>query len=137
MADGKGVIGQFTEETGEVLKEVVNDVKDSVGEALEQGFQSVAGTQLTPQQIQQKQAEDQKEIAENRRKIAFYQQTAQEQQQVRQQNQQKEQQRLQAQQQETQQEEIEEIQAEQVVKKTPEEVLRSQAERKAGKGLGG
>lgn len=106
MADGKGVIGQFTEETGEVLKEVANDVKDSVGEVLEQGFQSVAGTQLTPQQIQQKQAEDQKKIAENRKKIAFWQKITEEQRVVRQKKKQEEIQKQQNQQQEKQVAEI-------------------------------
>lgn len=102
MADGKGVIGQFTEETGDVLKEVASNVKDSVGEALEQGFQSVAGTQLTPQQIQQKQAEDQKKIAENRKKIAFWQKIAEEQRVVGQKKKQEEMQKQQNQQQEKQ-----------------------------------
>lgn len=97
-----GIIGQFADETAETVREIAQDVKDEVGQMVEQGIQSIAGTQLTPQQIQQKQAEDQKEIAENRRKIAFYKQTAQEQQQVRQQNQQKEQQRLKTQQEEKQ-----------------------------------
>lgn len=96
------VIGQFKDEVEETATEVAKDFKDSVGQALEQGVQSITGTQLTPQQIQQKQAEDQKKIAENRRKIAFYQKTEQELHAVRRENKQKEEQRLQAQQREEQ-----------------------------------
>jgi|SRR3989344_4136646 len=102
MADLGSGIKQVAEETAEVVKEVTEEVKDSLGQALEQGAQSATGTQLTPQQIQQKQADDQKKIAEARRKIAFYQQTDQAQKMVRQQNKQKEMQRIQVQQQEKQ-----------------------------------
>ena len=141
MADGKNIVRQFKDEIVETTGEIAKDVKDSVGEALEQGVQSVVGTQLTPQQIQQKQIEDQKNIAEARRKIAFYQQTEQAQKMVRQQNKQKEIQRIQPQQQEEQEKKMEKIQAQQTTKKpgagTPEEILRSQAERKVGKGIGG
>lgn len=96
------VIGQFKDEVEQTASEVAQDVKDSVGQMIEQGVQSVIGTNLTPQQIQQKQQEEQKQIAEARRKIAFYQKTAQEQQIVRQENKQKEQQGLQNKQQEEQ-----------------------------------
>jgi len=122
--------------------EVAREVKDAVGEAIEQGVQSVAGSQPTPQsfdpaqdrQIQQKQLEDQKELHRVRKWFKdLEQQTAQ----VRQANQQKEQQRLQAQQQEKQVA-IQKAQLQQVKKvPTPEAVLRSQVERKAGKGVGG
>lgn len=101
MADG-GAVKQFAEEVVQEVGEVVEEVKDEVGQALEQGAQSVVGTQLTPQQIQQKQAEEQKQLTETRRKIAFYQRTAKEQAIIRQENKQKETQRLQAQQQEKQ-----------------------------------
>ncbi|MDD5416121.1 MAG: hypothetical protein PHE48_03920 [Candidatus Daviesbacteria bacterium] len=102
MADGGNAIKQFGGEVAQAAGEVAKDVKDSVGEALEQGVQSVVGTQLTPQQIQQKQLEDQKKLTEARRKIAFYQKIDQEQKAVRQQNKQKEMQKLQTQQQEKQ-----------------------------------
>jgi len=96
------VIGQFKDEVEQTAGEVARDVKDEVGQMVEQGIQSIVGTQLTPQQIQQKQVDDQKKIADARRKISFYQQTAQAQQKVRQEQKQKEQQRLQTQQQEEQ-----------------------------------
>ena len=138
MADLGSGIKQVAEETIEEVGEVVKEVKDELGQALEQGAQSATGTQLTPQQIQQKQADDQKKIAEARRKIAFYQQTDQAQKMVRQQNKQKEMQRIQAQQQEKQEKKIEEVQIKQAKKPgMSEAILRSQAEYKPGKGVGG
>lgn len=136
MSDG---VKQFTGEVKQAVSEVAADIKDSVGEALEQGAQSTFGTPPSPQQVQQKQMEDQKKIAEARRKIAFYQQTAQEQQIVRQENKQKETERQQSEQQEAQEEKIEKIQTVQAPKKpgVSEAVLRSQAEFKPGKGVGG
>ena len=77
------------------VSEVAKDIKDAVGEMAEQGVQSVVGSQLTPQQIQQKQLQDQKDLSEARRKVEFYKKASQEQKVVRQANQQKEQQRLQ------------------------------------------
>ncbi|MBI2597183.1 hypothetical protein HYW41_03440 [Candidatus Daviesbacteria bacterium] len=119
------------------LLEVAKDVKDAVGEMIEQGVQSVAAPQLTPKQIQQKQGEDQKQILEARRKIAWYQKIDEEQKKVRAQSQQKEAQRLQSEQRQ-EQAEVQQTQIKQVQKQaTPEEVLRTQIERKAGKGLGG
>lgn len=147
MANSANVIGKFSEEVTETAKEVVKDVKDEFGQILEQGGQAIAGTQLTPQQIQpfdsaqgrQKQAEDQKKLIEARRKIAFYQQTAQAQQKVRMENQQKEMQRQQTEKQEAEAKKIEKIQMQQAPKRPglSEAVLRSQAEYKPGKGVGG
>ena len=119
--------------------EVAKDVKDAVGEMIEQGVQSVAGSTLTPQQVQQKQQDEQKQLTEARRKIAWYSKTDQEQKQVIQANKQKESQRLQNQQQEKV-EEVQQVQATQGTKTPsglPEEVLRTQAELKVGKGIGG
>lgn len=109
MADGGSAVKQFTEEVVEATGEVAKDVKDTVGQMLEQGVQSATGAQLTPQQIQQKQLEDQKKIAENRRKIAFWQKLQAEQQAVRQTEKQKEMQRMQSQQQEKQVAEFKQI----------------------------
>lgn len=130
----QNVIGQFKDEVTETAGEVAQDVKDEVGQIIEQGVQSIVGTQLTPQQIQQKQAEDQKKIAENRKKIAFYQQTAQEQQQVRQQNQQKEQQRLQVQQQEKQ---VAEIKKEEKKKQPADPAIAYAGKAEFKRGVGG
>lgn len=146
MADGGSGIQQVTEEIAQTAGGVIEDVKDSVGEAIEQGVQSVVGTQITPQQIQpalptqrgeQKQQQDQKDLSEARRKIAFYQNVGQEQKQVIQENKQKEMDRLQGQQQE-EQVKVQKFQI-QTSKKAglSEEILRSQAERKVGKGIGG
>lgn len=106
MANGGNQIGQFRDELEQTVTEVASDVKDSVGEVIEQGVQSVAGTQLTLQQIQQKQQEEQKQLAEARRKIQFLRQIDEEQKRVRMENKQKEQQRLQSEQQEEQKAEM-------------------------------
>lgn len=138
MADGGSAVKQFTEEVAEAAGEVAKDVKDTVGQMLEQGVQSATGAQLTPQQIQQKQIDEQTQMAEARRKIAFYRRNAGEQKIVRQENKQKEQQRLEALQQEIQQKKIEEIQQKEPKKPgLPEAILRTQAEYKPGKGVGG
>ena len=49
MANPGNKLGQFTEEIEQATNEVAGDVKDSVGEMIEQGIQSVAGPKLTPQ----------------------------------------------------------------------------------------
>jgi len=54
------------------IAEVSRDIKDSVGEMIEQSVQSITAPQLTPQQIQQKQMQDQKDLAEARRKIQWF-----------------------------------------------------------------
>ncbi len=76
MANSANVIGQFTDEVEQATGEVVEDVKDSVGQAIEQGLQSVTGKQLTPQQIQQKQQEDQTQLIQARKKIKWIQDVA-------------------------------------------------------------
>ena len=140
MADSGNAVKQFTGEVAQAAGEIVKDVKDSVGGALEQGVQSVVGTQLTPQQIQQKQLSDQKELAETRRKIAFYKKTDQEQRMTRQQEKQKQ---TQVQQAETQQQQTRKVQQirEQTVKAPGqplrEDLARTQAERGKGRGIGG
>ncbi len=138
MSDSGSGGGQLASELGETVKEVASEVKDAVGEMIEQGVQSVAGPTLTAQQVQQKQQEDQKHLVETRRKIAWYGKTDQEQKQVRQTNAQKEQQRLQSQ----QQEKVEKVQIVQVKQAkennaAQEAARRSAAEFKAGKGVGG
>lgn len=139
MADGGSRIQQTTQEVAQAVGEVAKDVKDAVGEMIEQGVQSVAGPTLTPQQIQQKQLEDQKKLAETRRKIKFIEKVDQEQKMVRQANKQKATDRLQSQQQKAQAKTVQKIQSQQAKKPIglPEEVLRTQAEYKPGKGVGG
>lgn len=110
MANGGNQIGQFRDELEQTVTEVATDVKDSAGEAIEQGVRSVVGAQLTPQQIQQKMEEEQKQLQETRRKIEFLKKIDLEQKQVRMENKQKEEQRLQNEQQEQQAEEVKEEQ---------------------------
>lgn len=106
MADSRSGIQQASEEVTQGLGEVAKDVKDSVGEAIEQGVQSVAGPKLTPQQIQQQQQEIQKKEAERQNRLAYTRQwfknLEQSQNKVIMENKQKEAQRLQTQQQEKQ-----------------------------------
>ncbi len=123
------------------VAEVSRNIKDSVGEMIEQGVQSIIAPQLTPQQIQQKQIEDQKNLAEARRKIAFYQNTDQDLKRVRQASEQKKSQRIQAQQQEAQTKKAEKMQVRQGSKKPgialPEEIARTRQEIGKGHGVGG
>lgn len=122
----------------QAIKEVAQDIKDEVGQAIEQGVQSIAAPTLTPQQVQQKQLQDQKDLAEARRKIAWYKKLDDSQKKVREASSQKEAVRLQSQQQEKQQE-VQKVQIQSAKKQQviSEAVLRTQAERKAGKGVGG
>ncbi|HBQ50681.1 hypothetical protein A3B42_04215 [Candidatus Daviesbacteria bacterium RIFCSPLOWO2_01_FULL_38_10] len=91
------VIGQFQDEIEQTSGEVAESVKDSVGEAIEQGVQSVVGTNLTPQQIQEKEQDRQKQLSYTRKWLGDLQRA---QEKVRAENKQKEQQRLQAQEEE-------------------------------------
>ncbi|MBI2039780.1 hypothetical protein HYT18_01785 [Candidatus Microgenomates bacterium] len=106
MADSGGTVKQFTDEMETAVRDVTRDVKDSVGQAIEQGVQSVAGTQLTPQQLQQKELERQKQLAETRRKLNWWNDLREDQRRVREQEKQKQLQRQQQEQQEKQKEEI-------------------------------
>lgn len=125
--------------------EVAKDVKDSVGQAIEQGVQSVTGTQLTPQQIQQKQLEDQKKIAETRRTIKWYEDIATSQKAVREKEQQKQMQGKQEEIQQQQAKKTQEIQQKQPIPQPGrpesdiirEDLARTQMERSKGRGVGG
>lgn len=137
MANSNNVIGKFTEEFQETAGEVAQDVKDEVGAAIEQGKQSVAAPQLTPQQLQQKQQADQKKELDRQKQLVYTRrwladlQTAQAK--VRAENKQKEQQRLQAEQQEKQ---VVEIKKEEKKKKpvNPAVAYAGKAEFKRGVG---
>src|SRR3989344_3355950 len=72
MSDGfKGAVGEAVKTTNEA---VIKPLTDEVGKAIEEGFQAVTGKQLTPQQIAQKQQQDQKKIADAQRKIQYWKQ---------------------------------------------------------------
>lgn len=74
MANSANVIGQFTDELEQASGEVAEEVKEAGLEMLEQGIQSVKGTPPpTPQQIQQKQQEDQKQLAKARSDLKWFQ----------------------------------------------------------------
>lgn len=125
--------------------EVAKDVKDQVGQMIEQGAQSVAGKQLTPQQIQQKELERQKKLAETRRKIKWYQDIAQQQKQVREKEKQLKLQRQQAEEDEKQSKKMAEAQRKQAIPqvgklKGPmlrEDLARTRQEIGKGHGVGG
>jgi len=87
-------IGQFSDEIEQTATEVSADVKDSVGQAIEAGVQSVISTPLTPQQQQQRQQEEQAKLVQARADIQFLQNTEENLQKVREENKQKEEQRL-------------------------------------------
>lgn len=136
MADDGSGVKQFAGEMGQATVDVAKEVKDEVGKAIEQGVQSVVGTQLTPQQIQEKKLEEQRKLTEARRKIEYWKRIDQEQRAVREKKKQEE---LQRQQQTVQQQRIKQFTIEQKKRQPlPEEVrARSMVERKAGRGVGG
>ncbi len=65
------VIGKFTDEVEQAAGEVGQDMKDAVGEMIEQGVKSVADPTLTAQQLQQKQQEDQKKEIDRQKQLAY------------------------------------------------------------------
>ena len=144
MADGGGV-KQFTDEIEQATNEVAKDVKDAVGQTIEQGVQSVAGTQLTPQQIQQKELDRQKGLLETRRKIKWYQDIEASQKAVSEKEKQELLQRQQLEEQEKQKKKMEEAQKKQVIPmvgkvtggQLREDLARTQMERSKGRGVGG
>ncbi|MEK7617338.1 MAG: hypothetical protein AAB414_04760 [Patescibacteria group bacterium] len=150
MANSANVIGQFKDEVEEVSEEVAEDVKDSVGEMIEQGVQSVAAPTLTPQQIQQKQLEEQKKLAQARKTLKWYQDIAAAQKKISEEEKQKKLQSQQVEEQEKQKKRMEEEEKKKIItspaKKTPqfpgqapirEDIALSRPELKGGHGKGG
>ena len=151
MANTNGVIGQFKDEMEQTATDVAKDVKDEVGQMIEQGVQSMAGKTLTPQQIQQKQLEEQKNLIEARRKIKFYQDTELKLKRIREEKRQKELQRIQQEDEEKKKKKLIEDQKKKVIispaKRTPqfpgqpmpqpEEIARTRQEIGKGHGVGG
>lgn len=116
----------------QVSSEIVNEVKDQVGQVIEAGVQSVTGgQQLDPQQVQKKKEEDAKQLAYTR-KWLFDVQRAQEK--VRAENKQKEQQKLQAQKQE---EQVTEMKKEEKKKKPLNPALAYAGKVEIKRGIGG
>lgn len=132
------VIGQFRDEIEETSNEVAEDAKDAVGEALEQGVQSVIGSQLTPQQLQEKQQQDQKKEIDRQKQLVYTRkwlgdlQRAQEK--VRAENKQKEEQRLKAQQEEKQ---VAEMKKEEKKKKPVNPAIAYAGKAEIKRGVGG
>lgn len=151
MANSANVIGQFKDEVEETTEEVVTDVKDSVGQMIEQGVQSVAGPKLTPQQLQQKQLDEQKKLAQARKTIKWYQDIAAAQKKVQEEVKQRKLQKHQEEEQEKQRKKQEEEEKKKVIispaKKKPlfpgqvapmkEEIARTRQEIGKGHGVGG
>lgn len=144
MVDGNA-LGQFTDEMETAVSDVTHDVKDSVGEAIEQGVQSVIGNTLTPQQIQQKQVEDQQNLTEARRKIDYWKNIDLAQKKIRMAEKQKLDQKKQIEEQERQRKKMTEAQKKKVIprvgKRTgqqlSEDLARSKQELGKGHGVGG
>lgn len=149
MADGGGV-KQFTDEMEQAATDVARDVKDEVGQMIEQGVQSVTGPKLTPQQLQQKQLDEQKRLAQARKTVKWYQDIAAAQKKIREEEKQKQLQRQQLEEQEKQKKKLEEEQKKKIIispaKKTPqfpgqapirEDIALSRPELKGGHGKGG
>ena len=142
MADGAAV-KQFAGEMGKATSEVVKDVKDELGKAIEAGVQSAVGTQLTAQQIQQKQTEDAQKLAEARRKIEYWKKIDLEQKQVRQKKQQTQMQKQQLEEQEKQKKKMEEMRKKQAIPKPgqklelTEDIAITRQEIGKGHGVGG
>ena len=138
-------IGQFRDEVETTVGEVTQDVKDSVGQAIEQGVQSVVGSTLTPQQLQIKQQEDQSKLVEARRKIDYWKKIDLEQKKIRMEEKQKLSQKQQIEEQEKQQKKMAEEQKKKVIprvgKRTggqmSEDLARSKQELGKGHGVGG
>lgn len=143
MLDSGGSGNQFASEMKSTVVEVAKDVKDSVGQAIEQGVQSIVGTQLTPQQIQQKQKEEQQELEKARKVINYYKTLGVDIKKAQEERKQKEMQRLKQTQEEEQMKKAQKAQMQQDIKAPPpgkglrEDIARTQAERSKGRGVGG
>ena len=72
MADSGGGGNQFGSEMKSTVAEVAKDVKDAVGEMIEQNVRTAVGSQLTPQQQQQKQQQEQQDLEKARKVINYY-----------------------------------------------------------------
>ncbi len=141
MADSGSVMGQFSDEMEQVATETVGEVKDAIGEAIEVGVQSVTNTNLTPQQIQQRQQEEQAKIQQARKTINFYQKTEAELKKVREESKQKEAERIKAFEEDMKKKRAEMGQVDQGEKKPgqslSEEIARTRQESGKGHGVGG
>lgn len=162
MADSSRV-KQFTDEMEQAATDVARDVKDEVGQMIEQGVQSVAGPKLTSQQLQpfdtsttlstqgkQKQLEEQQRLTKARKTIKWFQDISAAQKKVREQDLQKQLQRQQLEEQEKQKKkQSEEVEKKIIIspaKKGPqhpgqaplrEDIALSRPELKSGHGKGG
>ncbi len=124
----KGAVAEVTP----VVQEAAKDLQDSVGQAIEQGVQSIVGGQMDPQQIQKKEADRQKQIQEVRWQLQQLQKTEAEIEKVRKEKEQKERERLQAQAQEQQ---VKKMQLDQAKKQSKPQIDAGKIEIK--KGVGG
>jgi hypothetical protein len=139
MSDSGSGGNQFVAEAAQTVKEVAGDVNDAVGEMVEQGVQSTFSSAPTPQQVQQKQQQDQADLVKVRKQIAWMKNVDAEQKQVAAANKQKEAQRIETQHQQSQTQPGEVVAPSHQTAKpqVAEEVKRTMTEIKQGKGVGG
>lgn len=130
---GSGVIGEIVQTVQEA---VIEPVKDEVGQLIEAGVQSITGAANDPQKQVRKEQENQKKLAEAQYKIRWWKDLAAQQAALNQQVKQEQTQKQQEKQEEKQIKQYEIVQKKQESKQI-EEVNRSRAELKAGKGVGG
>ncbi len=143
MADSGGGGNQFAGEVTETVKEVAKDVKDSIGEMIEQNVQTAVGSQLTPQQQQQKKQEEQEDLEKARKVIDYYKNLGAGIKKAQAERKQKEEERLKKTQEEEQAKKMQKTEDQQGSKTAPpgkglrEDIARTQAERSKGRGVGG
>lgn len=130
---GNSAIGEAIQTVNEA---VVEPIKDEVGKMVEVGVQSITGSTSDPQKQARKQQEDQKKLAEAQYRIQWWKDLAAKQAGLNQQDKQEQAQKQQDKQEDKQVKQYEIVQKKQE-RKQAEEITRSRAELKAGKGVGG
>lgn len=142
MSDSGSGGNQFASEMKSTVAEVTKDVKDAVGEMIEQNVKTAVGFQLTPQQVQQKKEQEQQDLEKARKVISYYKNLGADIKKAQEERKQKEEERLKKIQEE---EQVKKVQKAQIQSsKTPppgsdlrEDIARTQAERGKGRGVGG
>lgn len=142
MSDSGSGGNQFASEMKSTVAEVAKDVKDSIGEMIEQNVQTAVGSQLTPQQQQQKKQQEQQDLEKARKVISYYKNLGADIKKAQEGRKQKEEERLKKMQEEEQAKKMQKTQM-QTSKSPPpgndlrEDIARTQAERSKGRGVGG
>jgi len=142
MSDSGGGGNQFASEMKSTVLDVAKDVKDSVGEMIEQNVQTAVGSQLTPQQQQRKKQDEQQDLEKARKVISYYKNLGTDIKKAQDARLQKEAERLKQMQEEEQAKKMQKSQGQEVKTAPPgkglrEDIARTQAERGKGRGVGG